>query len=289
MNDVHVTEHITGRRVEAQAGRSAQAVVDTVVEQLGLPRRTEGGEVIPYSLRIGQQRLEASHPVTDDAELDSELGREVYGRVASTLDEIEAALDSDEPAIHLSTRLSVARRTGALPQRVDEIQKAFDAQAFPAAATAAPTRRRPKYLRPAIGLGLLLGFFVWLFWVTEPGTANLAAGQESDAEVTHLQGAAEVQGTISANGEVDRYTFDAAEGDFVTVSLLSNVGQFGNFDAELSVDGPDGSQVAYNDDFNNLNSQVSFEVVEQGTYTILARALGGCCVGDYVLVLEFSN
>lgn len=285
-----ITDNVTGQQVENPPGATAQAVVDLLVQQLGLPKRTENGDPVSYRLMANGAPMAPSEAVTGDAELDSETARDVYQRVNTTLDEIEEGLASEDPPLHLSTRLSIARRTGAVPSRVDAVERAFHAKAFTAPTVAAKTGGLRGRLVPIIGGIVLVGFFVWLFWYTEPDAPDIVIAQESDQEVTVLETSSEVEGTIEFNREIDLYTFEAVEGDFVTVSMVATGNQqFQNFDAELSVDGPDGSQVAYNDDFNGLNSQVSFDVFEPGEYTIRARSLGGCCTGDYVLIFELSN
>lgn len=285
-----ITDHITGQTVENPPGATAQVVVDLLVQQLGLPKRSENGDPVTYRLTAGGIPLAPSEPVTGDAHLESDTAGEVYARVTATLEEIEADLQTDDAPVHLSTRLSIARRTGAAPERLTQVENAFQAKAFaPLAVPAKPFGIRTR-LVPIVGGLLLVGFFVWLFWYTEPNAPDVVAAQESDAEVTVLNTSSEVEGRIDVNREIDLYTFSAVDGDFVTVAMIATGNQeFQGFDAELSVDDPDGSQVAYNDDFNGLNSQVSFDVFEPGEYTIRARSLGGCCVGDYLLVFEISN
>lgn len=286
-----ITEHITGQTVEYQTGASAQAVVDGVVQSLGLPRRTENGEVVTYRLLSRGVELAPNAAVTGDVDLVSDLGRDVYARVDQTLDDVEAALGSDQPPVHLSTRIALARRTGALSHRVESLERAFQEKAFSKPVVASKAGSWKSRAVPAVGLLALVAFFGWLFWYTEPDAPDLVIAQENSGETTVLEGPAEVDGRIDQNREVDLYSFEAVEGDFVIVAMIAagNLGFEGGFDAELSVDGPDGSQVAYNDDFNGLNSQVSFEVDESGEYIIRARTLGGCCVGDYVLIFELSR
>ena len=45
-----ITDHITGQTVENPPGATAQAVVDLVVQQLGLPKRSENGDPVTYRL-----------------------------------------------------------------------------------------------------------------------------------------------------------------------------------------------------------------------------------------------
>ncbi len=285
-----ITEHITGQVVDRPPGSTAQEVVDGLVVEFGLPRRTENGELVNYRLVAHGAQLVATDAVTSDAELESEVGEAVYRRVNETLDEIESALSEGEPALHLSTRLAVARRTGAVPQRVEAVESAFRERAFQKPEVAATSSGFRAHLLPIAGIVALVAVFGWLFWYTEPNTPDLVVAQESDEERTMLDGPAEIEGRIDRNQEVDLYAFEAVEGDFVTVAMIAtgNV-NVDHFDAELSVNGPDGTQIAYNDDFNGLNSQVSFDVVEPGEHVIRARALSGCCVGDYVLIFEISR
>ncbi len=77
----------------------------------------------------------------------------------------------------------------------------------------------------------------------------------------------EVTAQIAPLGDVDRFTFDGAGGQIVTVDLLSG----SNLD--LSLYGPDGQMLAGSGDFDTLLDKI--ELPTDGTYTIEISAGGG--------------
>ena len=70
---------------------------------------------------------------------------------------------------------------------------------------------------------------------------------------------------------VDEYPIDAAVGDVITIRMSSE-----EFDTLLILLGPNGEEVAFNDDSEgSLNSRIIYTVTETGRYTVVARSYGG--------------
>ncbi len=87
--------------------------------------------------------------------------------------------------------------------------------------------------------------------------------------LAHGQTLLEDQGTIQPAQR--EYSFDMAVGDVVTILLSSE-----DFDTVLSLTGPNGEEVAFNDDFGNtLNSRIVYEATEAGSYRIVAKSFDG--------------
>jgi hypothetical protein len=117
------------------------------------------------------------------------------------------------------------------------------------------------------------------------GTYRLTLGQ---GEIETLSYGGSAQGQISASHTQDYYTFMGAEGDAVIITMVSTGGDLDSF---LHLQGPDGLELAYDDDGGGyLDAQISrFVLPEQGTYTIIATRYGGRegdSSGGYQLTLE---
>ncbi len=100
-----------------------------------------------------------------------------------------------------------------------------------------------------------------------------------------------VVGTISSDNLDDRYSFDGAAGDIITIEMDRTDG---DLDAYISLLDADGNELAFNDDniktgFNQDAAILSFKLPEDGTYTIVATRYGvfyGPSSGDYELSLN---
>ncbi len=81
----------------------------------------------------------------------------------------------------------------------------------------------------------------------------------------------------------DEYTFSTNSGNRIVVTMEST-----EVDAFLHLFGPDGNQVAQNDDYNsdNTNSQITFNATESGTYKVWANTLSAGETGAYTLRIE---
>lgn len=85
--------------------------------------------------------------------------------------------------------------------------------------------------------------------------------------------------TGTVDGEPNLFTFQGVAGELVEIALTSPDGQL---DPMLELRDASGEIIAYNDDFNGLNSMISHSFSEDGTYTIAAMGFGES-TGDYVL------
>lgn len=69
----------------------------------------------------------------------------------------------------------------------------------------------------------------------------------------------------------NKHTFEGTAGNTVTIRMQSEA-----FDTVLALLGPNGTELATNDDADrSLNSRIVYELPSNGTYTILARSFGG--------------
>ncbi|MEO0535021.1 MAG: tetratricopeptide repeat protein [Cyanobacteria bacterium P01_A01_bin.123] len=81
----------------------------------------------------------------------------------------------------------------------------------------------------------------------------------------------------------DEYQFEGVGGQTVSISMTSE-----EFDTLLVLLGPDGEEVAMNDDDyfdRSLNSKIVTTLPTDGTYTIIAKSFGGRG-GDYVVSVQ---
>jgi tetratricopeptide (TPR) repeat protein len=80
------------------------------------------------------------------------------------------------------------------------------------------------------------------------------------------------------------YTFDGEVGQALTITLEST-----DFDPVLLLLGPDGTEIAFNDDFGgSLNSKIIIALPESGEYTVVARSFSGQG-GDYALMVRSAT
>ena len=111
--------------------------------------------------------------------------------------------------------------------------------------------------------------------------------------VLALGGAAQAQtfsGSLAAGDAtndggkyVDTFTFEAAEGQEITVSMRSDL-----FDTYLIVEAPDGTPTE-NDDFGPGLSQVSLISDRAGTWTVRATSYSSGTTGDYTVEVALGR
>lgn len=111
-----------------------------------------------------------------------------------------------------------------------------------------------------------------------PGPTPTAAGGGSGGSIAYGQSVAAM-----LNEDQHLWTFNGREGDVVTIAMTSR-----DFDTYLELLGPNGQQVAFNDDGGQgLNSLIEdFTLPTSGTFTIVARSFGNRGRGDYTLSLS---
>lgn len=89
------------------------------------------------------------------------------------------------------------------------------------------------------------------------------------ASMANAQVILEEQGTIDP--ALQEYSFELEADDVVAITLTSE-----DFDTVLSLLGPDGQEVAFNDDFGGtLNSRIIYAAETAGNYTVLAKSFDG--------------
>ncbi len=122
-----------------------------------------------------------------------------------------------------------------------------------------------------------------------PVTLGGEAGPTDDASFVDV-------GEISAASPFEDWEFDGLAGKTVTISMLATGG--GSLDPYLILLGPDGRELATNDDASALNlgifdAQIAdFVLPQDGVYTIRATRYGeeyGSSVGPYELRMQFGT
>ena len=84
------------------------------------------------------------------------------------------------------------------------------------------------------------------------------------------------EGTLAPAEET--YDIDIEDGDVLAIILTSE-----DFDTVLTLLGPDGEEVAFNDDFGgSLNSRIIYSATAAGSYTVITKSFDGQG-GDYSL------
>lgn len=101
-----------------------------------------------------------------------------------------------------------------------------------------------------------------------------------------------VTATIDDENFERQYTFSGNAGDVVTIEMTA--GDNGNLDTYLSLLGPDGAELAANDDvgISSTDSRIEFTLPETGTYTVVATRYNGAegaSSGDYTITLAGSG
>jgi hypothetical protein len=128
----------------------------------------------------------------------------------------------------------------------------------------------------------------------EAGPGGIVGGVEQvayqDVSASPIIPGQPVTGEITAGDSFDVYTFDATAGDVVTIGMTQ---VSGTLDTRLLLVGPNGIQVAENDDVvlgEDTNSVISqLELPDDGTYTVIATRYGlafGGTVGQYRLLVS---
>ncbi|MCU0481972.1 MAG: pre-peptidase C-terminal domain-containing protein [Anaerolineae bacterium] len=102
-------------------------------------------------------------------------------------------------------------------------------------------------------------------------------------------------GTITSENYEARYTFEATEGDLVSILMRATNREEG-LDGYLTILAPNGAQLVVNDDLNSLQSYdpgvVNFPIPQTGTYTIIAsrfNGVAGTSAGSFELSLTLGD
>lgn len=113
-------------------------------------------------------------------------------------------------------------------------------------------------------------------------SSGVGGGGTGGGTITYSQ---TVTGTITSGG-TNTWTFTGNAGDVITIAV--NAGSPPTLDPTVTLNGPSGNQLAFNDDIVfgvNLNALISnFTLPQSGTYTIIVGGFGGTA-GPYSLTI----
>ncbi|MCB9267076.1 MAG: T9SS type A sorting domain-containing protein [Lewinellaceae bacterium] len=102
------------------------------------------------------------------------------------------------------------------------------------------------------------------------------------SQAVHLECDSDAVGNISQLGEVDEFTFDANQGDYVIVRL---VGGSSAFDPSLTLQGPDGMAIQTVTSFGAV-VRISQVLNTSGTFKLLAKEKDDNATGQYGISLQ---
>ncbi|MFW5748539.1 MAG: SH3 domain-containing protein [Chloroflexota bacterium] len=134
----------------------------------------------------------------------------------------------------------------------------------------------------------------WIFSDLLSIDGDLAAlAVVDDLRIDRLSLGQEIEGTISDESPTDEYRFEGQEGDIIDIRMLR---ASGDLDTLLVLQGPDGDEIASNDDDPELGLTGSvinaFRLPADGTYTVLASRYGaedGFTEGGYTLLVAYDE
>lgn len=281
---------MTAMQVQAPDGRdlefdvlSVEEAIARAVEEFDLPRRTMDNRLLVWTVRQDGTVLRTGPPTPGTWTLDAEGGPEAIAEIDEAVREVKDALSAGEAAQtpHLMTKLTLLRRTGARERELDELDEAVRG------ARREDTRGQRSRQRSALALPLIGGLGVVavgvLVFISLSGNVDRPDPVFEPDVIEGLP--AVIDGEISVRGEVDEFEIDLEAGEGIEIRMIG-ASAFQEMDTELRVRGPNGNEVAYNDDFNGLNSRIVYVATEAGTHVIEAGGLGGCCVGAYQLTVD---
>ena len=96
-------------------------------------------------------------------------------------------------------------------------------------------------------------------------------------------------GVLNPAGDADTWSVDLVAGQFFGVDV--DAFEFGSpLDATLTLLAPDGRTVlAFNDDFDNFDSRISFRIPVSGRYFVVIRSFGGGGGPDFTYAINFGK
>lgn len=151
---------------------------------------------------------------------------------------------------------------------------------------------KPKIAAKAL---MFLAISISLFALMACDTAiGRAIGGDGDGGEIEVPDTPEVGVVYTVSGELDspapdedEWTFENPQGSIVQIRMVSAPGGPG-VDTYLVLNGPNGQQVAMNDDFEGLHAGINIPLADSGQYTIVAKGYG-LTTGLYELRLEFAS
>lgn len=95
----------------------------------------------------------------------------------------------------------------------------------------------------------------------------------------------DVTGQLAIGGAPQGYTLRASRGTVITVTVTAT-GANNTLDPLVALYGADGTQLAFNDDSEGLNSRLEFTIPVDGTYTIAVSSFMGGSGGQFTLRVQ---
>ena len=202
------------------------------------------------------------------------------------LNEVRAQADGTAVAgsVHANTLLALVRRTGSALDEVEELSALVGATHD--TPPAIPTAKAGPSALPRIAASLATVVVIGLVW-TWAFTDWLGGSDDGPAADAGFNVPFSEQASIDAEGEEDVYEFGAVAGQRIRIRMVAGGG--GRLDPELILYDADDAQLARNDDNGfdgTLNSLIDIEIPDDGTYSVVARGLGGGGFGAYELLIE---
>ncbi|MCK6580917.1 MAG: PPC domain-containing protein [Anaerolineae bacterium] len=116
----------------------------------------------------------------------------------------------------------------------------------------------------------------------DAGASEPAPAEDTPTSETTIAYGDFVEGFLP-NGDDVRYSFAGSSGDTVTIAM------YADFDTYLELVDANNRQIAFNDDYDGLNSQIDVTLPSDGTYTIVARGFQSDANGAFTLTLDIAG
>lgn len=281
---------MTAMQVRAPDGRetefdvlSVEEAIARAIEEFDLPRRTMDNRLLVWTVRQDGTVLRTGAPTPGTWSLDADGGPEAIAEIDEAMRQVGDAVSSGTAAAtpHLMTKLTLLRRTGAREDELDALDEAVR-RARRDDTGAQRSRQRSALALPIIAALGVLAVGVLVF-ISASGNVDRPDPVFEPSTIDEIP--AVIDGEISLRGEIDSFEIELESGEAIEIRM-NGASAFQEMDTELRVRGPGGNEVAYNDDFNGLNSRIVLSADESGVYVIEAGALGGCCIGTYRLTVD---
>ena len=141
-----------------------------------------------------------------------------------------------------------------------------------------------QYTIVAKGYGNTTGLYELRLTFASLGSSLVEAGGGAIPDMDS-EGQSTSYGEIQIANQEDVWEISALTGD----NLLIVLDGITYLDPTLTLLDPNGTQVAYNDDFVGRDSQISYTAVNDGVYLAVARGYGGHSVGDYYITITGNS
>ena len=301
---VSLRDELTGEQIDAPAGRTVAELIEWRCATADHPRADFRSRRLHYALvgadgePLAADTLVEAGAVVTLASPDAAEVRERRDRWIADIDERGVATVS----MSASTHLVLIERTGSRLADVARLRDVLATRRAAEAEATSSTRRWP--LLAALGCGALAVGLAIVAAVAltrgddtstvadaEGGTRATGGGTTEDPYDLPVELELEL-----AAGTTDRTAFHGGEGQNVTILMLAPRRQLGpGIDSELELYDPDGVQIGYNDDRqdiqggavgNSLNSRIDITLPADGVYEVVSGDLSDSGSGAYTLIIE---